>query len=547
MITRSVGVSRIWCDHLLNVLFPHLHNLAVDEVGEVAGCVVVRATPIASGAFCSNCGASSARVHSRYQRRLRDTPASGRSMELRLDVRRFFCDNNACAKVTFTEQVEGLTTPWSRRTPGLRSPLEAIGLALAGRAGMRLAGQIGVRVGRSSLLRLVPALPEPEVGTVPVLGVDDFAFRRGHTYGTILIDMATHRPIELLGSRDSAPLQAWLRAHPGVEVVCRDRSSSYADAIRAAAPDAVQVADRFHLWQNLTAAIETCIIRHRAGMDEPLLLPDKRVENEPPAAAEETDSDTVAEPHSRMAQRYRANHQTVHKLLAEGHSQRAIALCLGWGRHNVRKLARAERWQDLVVEPRARGSKLDDFKPYLHAEWESGRTNASNLYQEIRKMGFGGSYATLAAYLRHFRSGETTPARFTAPLAPSVREVTSWFTRHPDHLRETDRLQLKTLLTRCPPLDDVYELVKSFAVMMTEREGHRLPDWIDAALASGHPGLRRFGGGLLKDFDAVTAGLTLSHSSGAVEGNVNRLKMIKRKLYGRANLDLLRKLVLLSH
>ncbi|THV41222.1 ISL3 family transposase [Glycomyces buryatensis] len=509
--------------------------------------VVIQARTAARQTRCTACNTWSERVHSRYRRRLRDALTACRPVVIELLVRRFHCDNSDCERVIFTEQVEGLTSRHAQRTPPLRAMLEAIGLALAGRAGARLATQIGARAGRSSLLRLIRALPEPEVGTVPVLGVDDFAFRRGHTYGTILIDMATHRPIDLHDGRDSAPLQAWLRAHPGVEVVCRDRSSSYADAVRVAAPDAIQVADRFHLWQNLIAAVEACLMRHRNAFDEPLFTPDQPAEHEPPAV-EEPDEAAEDEPLGRVALRYRANHQTVHKLLAEGHSLRAIARHLGWSRHNVRKLARAERWKDLVVEQRPRGSKLDDFKLYLHVEWDAGRINATDLCQEIRAMGYQGSYAILAAYLRQYRPGELRkpgPIKTVAP--PSIREVTGWFTRHPDRLSEADRLQLKTLLTRCPPLEEVHELVKSFATMMSEREGHRLPEWIDVVLASDHPSLRRFARGLRKDFDAVTAGLTLPHSSGAVEGNVNRLKMIKRKLYGRANLDLLRKLVLLNH
>lgn len=466
-------------------------------------------------------------------------------MELRLAVRRFFCGNDACAKVTFAERFAGLTVPWAQRTDRLRASLEAISLALAGRAGARLAQRLGVRIGYTSLLRLLRALPDPQIGTVPVLGVDDFAFRRGHTYGTILIDMATHRPIDLLPGRDPAPLRAWLQAHPGVEIVCRDRSSSYSETVRTAAPDAVQVADRFHLWANLTGAVEDCILRHRSALTEPILLPEPGSKGEPDPVPEQ-DRDTDAEPTGKMAERHRARFKVVQDLLAEGHGLRAIARHLSWGRDTVRHYAKAERWQDLVVQQRPKPSKLDPYKPFLHREWEAGRTNATDLFNQIRAQGFSGSYAIVADYLHQYRPHRPVPGPIQKIVPPTVREVTGWFTRRPDHLSEEEQLKVKILLNRSQPLEEVYDLVKSFATMMSELAGHRLPAWITAARASEHPSLRRFANGLHKDLDAVTAGLTLPHSSGAVEGNVNRLKKIKRILYGRANLDLLRKIVLLS-
>ena len=502
----------------LGILLPHLAGVIVEGAAVAAGPLLVMARARAGTAACPVCGTESGRVHSRYSRRLADAAIGGRQVEIRLAVRRFLCTAPGCKRKTFAEQVEGLTVRYARKTPLLAGVLGSIAVALAGRAGSRLAAGLGVPASRQVMLRRVMATPDPEAPSPRVLGVDDFAIRRGQHYGTLLIDCETSAPLDLLEGRDAQPLADWLAAHPGVEVICRDRSGSYADGARTGAPRAVQVADRFHLWQNLAKAVEKCVAAHRGCL--PWAGPVPAAGDEPAPQAEPA-GDAAPDPTGKFAERARRNHALVHGLRAEGRGLREIARHLGWGLHTVQRYDRAATWQELAdgrwQAPRA--SKLDPFKPYLDQHAAQGHGSFTRLFREIRDLGYDGSYSVVRSYLDQHR-----PATTPLPQAPpTVRDVTGWLTRRPDSLAEDEKPRLKAILDRCPELQAASDQVRAFAAMLTQLTGQDLPQWIADAKAVGLPGISRFAKGLEQDLDAVTNGLTMNWSSGPVEGRVNHI------------------------
>lgn len=545
---------------LLAVLFPHLAGLRVHQVEDVGDAVVISASSRAAVACCPRCGQASSRIHGGYARMLADGSAGGRPVLISLRVRRFRCLRECCPAVTFAEQADGVSVRYRRRSVPLLAMLAGFGLELAGRAGARLAGTMGIAVHPSTMVRLVAALPEPEITTAPdVLGVDDFALRKGHVYGTVLVDIRTGDTVDLLPDREAATVEAWLKAHPGAAVICRDRAGAYAEGARAGAPGAAQVADRWHLWHNLAEYAEKTAGRHRsclleaaretaAGGDEDAgeaSAPDTQAPGSP--AGEQAPPDRLLDscgPERRLVTRTRERYDDIRARLDAGQSQAAIIRATGLSPKTVSRFARAGSIDELLVKAVARESKLDEFKPYLCRRWNEGARDAAVLNAELRQQGWTGSARTVRRYIAPFRKTDAAPE--PPPAVPKTRQITRLLLTRPDHLDSDEQEQLAGIRAQCPHINALAGHVAAFAEMMTSLTGAAaLDNWLAAVDADDQPELHSFATGIRNDKAAVINGLTLPYSSGGVEGTVNKIKTVKRQMYGRAGFPLLRRRVML--
>jgi transposase len=341
-------------------------------------------------------------------------------------------------------------------------------------------------------------------------------------------------------------------------VICRDRAGNYAEGARAGAPDAIQVADRWHLWHNLAEYAEKTVVAHRACLKQPENRDDAGAAAAGPGLVEAQAATCPAGPlpaelgglrdvcgrERRLVARTRRRHAAVYDLLAAGKSLGAISRILSLDRKTVQRFAREPDVEKLLVKATSRESVLDPFKPWINQRWNEGITDAAALHAELQAQGWTGSVQAVRRYVRPFRQLPAAPP--PAPPVPKARQITRWLLSRPEHLHPDERDQLAAVQDRCPHLDALAGHVRSFAEMMTGRHGEQqLEDWLTAVEADDQPHLHSFAAGIRTDQQAVTNGLTLPYSSGKVEGNVNRIKMIKRQMYGRASFSLLRKRVIL--
>ncbi len=504
----------------------------------------------ASRTRCPHCGRYANRVHSRYQRTLRDLPCAGRALVAHVRVRRFRCSARLCTTKVFCERLGELAEPYARRTRRMNTSLAHIGMAQGARPGSDLAEKLGLHTHRMTLLRLVRALPCAPSPAPTVLGVDDFAFRKGHNYGTILYDLERHEVIDLLPDRSVTSLSAWLCAHPGIEIISRDRAEVYAQGAREGAPDAHQVADRWHLLNNLAEALERFVNQHQATLrpaatqEEPVCeAAEAAKEPEPVQPAHLSRAQEPIEQH-RAARL--ARYEEIHHLHNKGHTTKAIAAYLGMGQSTVRRFLGARPFPERAQRAAVVG-KLGPYHQLIEQRWDAGDRDVAQLLEELRSLGYNGSLTRLYDYVQVLRQrGRPLRCLQAGAATFSARQLVSAILT-PDRKPEQQAL-LDRLTSRSALFAAARGLAEGFTTLIRKRprEDARVPLglWVGEAVSSCIAPLASFARGLRDDWEAVVAGLSLEWSNGPVEGAVNRLKMIKRQMFGRAKFDLLRRRVL---
>ncbi|WP_168714855.1 ISL3 family transposase [Streptomyces sp. A0592] len=441
--------------------------------------------------------------------------------------------------MTFAEQVPGLTVRYQQRTPSLQRLVEEIGVVLAGRGGSRMLRILNVTLSRCTVLSQLMRVPLPALVTPRVLGVDDFALH-GNIYGTLLVDATTRLPLTLWEGRDAEQLGRWLRQHPGVEVACRDGSLAYRQGISVGAPDAVQVSDRFHLWQGLARRVQDIASAHRGCL--PAALPP--ISETGPAPVEETAENTAAD--TRAERHARRLFEVVHALTRSGRSPSSVARELGLNRRSVSKYARAHTWQEVVRRLPRKPSTLDPYLGYLQQRWDEGQHSAKIPHEELQSKGYLGHYQRVKMAVAPLRRGLSLDEPHERP--PSPREAARWITTHPHHRSPHINDRLPRLLGHCPELKLTHDLVRRFAAMLDNRDAAPLAGWLkDLANSELAPraGLAR---ALREDRPAVAQGITTPYNSGVNEGRITDVKLQRRLMAGRAGVPLLRhRVVLIAH
>ena len=553
----------------------------MDDLHSLPGCRLREVTRPAPGHLhvlaegrhrlsrCPGCGEASGAVHSRAVRRPADLPALGRQVRLDLQVRRLYCRNPACPRQTFVERLPGLIAPRARRTHRLAQAQGRVGAALGGEAGARLLRHLGMPASGDTVLRSVRRLALPRRPAPRVLGVDDWALRKGRTYGTILVDLERRRVVDLLPDRSAPTLAAWLRRRRGVRTIARDRSTEYARGIALGAPRAKQVADRWHLLLNLRQMAERWLTGAHGRLRRLPPIPGR-----PPGPARRTG----AFPRSRAERtagveeraRRQALYDEVRRRHAAGEPLLTLSRRMGLARGTVRKYAQAGSFPERAV--RAPGpSVLDPHVAHLEARRAAGCENALALWRELRDLGYPGTPKQVHRWLsprRRAPSKHTTrrgrgaqpapapsPAGSGAPALPSPRRLAWYLTRPRERLiAEEDAAVAR--IEQDADAATVAALARRFAHLVHGRSlGSQAPCraplttlkvWLSDALKSGVAAVATFAAGLRQDGAAVKAALTTRWSSGQTEGQVNKLKLLKRQTFGRAKFDLLRRRVLLD-
>lgn len=494
----------------------------LDQAGHDGDALRLTLKPRAGWGRCPTCGTQACRVHSRYQRHLADLPIAGRPVRLTLRARRFHCDAVVRPRRIFVERFDPeVLVPWARRTARLDGLAHHLAIALGGRPAARLARRLMLPVGKDTLLRSVRRHGRQLVIPPTVVGVDDWAWRRNRSYGTIICDLDRHRTIALLPDREPATAQDWFSSQPQVAIVARDRAGAYALAVARALPDATQVADRWHLMGNASHAFLDAV---RVSM--------RQIQTVLGATTMNPELLTAAEriQYEGFLHREEAN-AAILSLARDGVPIKQIVRRTGHSRGLVRKVLRGQR-SDVF---RIRESSLEVYLPWLEVQWTAGQRNGAELWRQLRQHGFRGSLRVVTEWATRRRRAERMDAT-TLHRTPSARTIARLLTVGRDGLSRAETVTVAAIEGGVPQLVEAREVIAAFQAMVRRRSMAELGPWLERARGSL---VASFVAGITKDLAAVQAALSMPWSNGQTEGQITKLKLVKRMMYGRGKLDLL--------
>ena len=534
-------------DLIQSLLCPSGFQLDYTELNAPARHLWLYASSQIRTGICPDCQIPTRRIHSHYERTVADLPVSDHRVTLRLRVRKFVCCERRCSRGIFAERLPCIK-PWARRTQRLTDRQAALGIAAGGLPGERLSPSLAMPLSHDTLLRLIRRLSIPASASVQKVGIDDWAQCKRKSYGTIVIDLERHRPIALLKDREADTVSKWLKQHPDIELITRDRFKAYAEGASEGAPQAIQVADRFHLLRNLAEALRKVFDKHSKRIGD-VGQPNEQM------SADEVPQPVKTLPANEQSQQRRARrlarYEQVWALHRQGVSQRGIVRQLHLNRKTVAHWLRTPVFPERKARRKA-VTLLDDYKSYLIQRWQSGCHNAMQLFHDIKHQGFHGSYSSVRMFLQSFRdTTQQHPSRSSTVAAVQPPTLTPssavWLVLIRSERQDADdQRQINQLSDAHNELKEAIALAQRFAEMVRHREGRKLDTWLTQAKASAVGPLARFAKSLETDYHAVKAALSLPWSNGPVEGHINKLKMLKRSMFGRAKFDLLEKRLLFS-
>ena len=526
--------------------------------------LTVQADSTVRGATCPRCSKRSSRLHGYYRRCLADSPCFNAPVTLAIEIRRFKCVNRCCSQRTFSERIDSLAVARRHRTLRLMERVRALGYALGGQAAARLGGKLGMPVSGPTILRELRRAGCAPADDVPVVvGIDDWAITRSDRYGTIAVDLERRCPIELLEGRDGATVVPWLREHPAIKVIARDRAGAYADAARKAAPHAQQVADRWHLMHNMCEAVERMLLRHACKLREAASLVSEamRLDAQPAGSSAEADADAVASTVPRLKAWQRqgverravrvARYEEAVRRRKQGESIKAIARAMKLSYPTVRKFVFAGTYPERAHRP-VRPTLLDEHRAHLVSRAAEGCCNATQIWRELCERGFTGSASTVRNAFARVQAASADHPKLRVVAAsvhtmgvPSTRRASAWLLGSKDcesaEPEPHNRKRFVEALCRIEPsIAEVRDLAQRFLGFIHRHDLAGFDKWLPRIEASNEPEMRGFAARLVADLSAVRAAFSSPWSSGQVEGQINRLKYLKRQMYGRAKLDLLR-------